>query len=162
IDVFYEQPLDYSYFKGCSTGGRQAVMAAQRYPGDFDGIIAGALANQHVRMHTAQVAGEIELSPRPELTISAGKATLVNDALMAQCDTLGDGFLSNPRQCTVDPATLACGPGADAASGQCLTPGELESVQKYYDGTRLANGELVFPGQALGNPRPALAGTGEA
>src|SRR5690606_16298376 len=161
IDVFYDEPLEYSYFKGCSTGGRQAVMAAQRFPGDFDGIIAGALANRHVRMHTAQVATEIELSRRPELTISAEKAKLVNDALMAQCDTLGDGFLNNPRQCTFDPATLACGAGADAASGQCLTPGELESVKKYYDGTRLKNGELVFSGQALGNALPALAGTNQ-
>jgi feruloyl esterase len=160
IDVFYERPLDYSYFKGCSTGGRQAVMAAQRFPGDFDGIIAGALANRHVQMHTAQVAAEIELSRRPELAISAEKAKLENDALMAQCDTLGDGYVNNPRQCTFDPATLACGAGV--ASGQCLSPNELESVKKYYDGTRLENGELVFSGQALGNALPALAGTNEA
>ena len=61
IDAFYPTQLNYSYYKGCSTGGRQGVMEAQRYPGDFDGIIAGALANRHIHMHTAQIAERINL-----------------------------------------------------------------------------------------------------
>jgi feruloyl esterase len=159
IDVFYTEPLDYSYYKGCSTGGRQGVMAAQRYPGDYDGIIAGALANRHVRMHTAGAYRSIHLARHPDEAVSEAKAKLVNDAVMRQCDTLGEGFLNNPRQCSFDFATLACGAG-DAAD-TCLTPGELESVQTFYGGLRNGKGELVFSGQALGNPLPALQSSPE-
>ena len=88
IDVFYANPLDYSYYKGCSTGGRQGVMEAQRFAGDFDGIIAGALANRHIHMHTAVAWLTIELSRHQDEAISADKAKLVTDAIMAKCDTL--------------------------------------------------------------------------
>jgi feruloyl esterase len=156
IDVFYAEPLDYSYYKGCSTGGRQGVMAAQRYPGDYDGIIAGALANRHVHMHTAGAYRGIYLSRHPDEALSEAKAQLVNDAMMKQCDTLGEGFLNNPRQCSFDATTLAC--KANEAGDSCLTPGELKTVTTHYSGLRNSKGELIFSGQALGNPIPALAG----
>jgi feruloyl esterase len=159
IDVFYADPLDYSYYKGCSTGGRQGVMAAQRYPGDYDGIIAGALANRHVHMHTAGAYRSIRLARHPEEALSESKAKLVNDAVLKQCDTLGEGFLNNPRQCSFDFDTLACGATGDTQS--CLTPGELRTVHTFYDGLRLGNGELVFSGQAYGNPIPALSSSPE-
>ena len=159
IDAFYADPLDYAYYKGCSTGGRQGVMAAQRYPGDYDGIIAGALANRHVHMHTAGAYREIRLARHPEEALSAEKATLVNEAVLRQCDTLGEGFLVNPRQCSFDFNTLAC--GASDATDRCLTPGELRSVQTFYGGLRLGNGELVFSGQAYGNPIPPLPSSQE-
>jgi feruloyl esterase len=73
---------------------------------------------------------------------------------MKQCDTLGEGFLSNPRQCSFDFDTLACPAGQSANS--CLTPAELRTVNTFYEGLRTSNGELVFSGQALGNPLPAL------
>ena len=107
IDVFYAQPLDYSYYKGCSTGGRMGVMAAQRYPGDYDGIIAGALANRHIHMHTANSYRAMQLALHPELQVSEAKARVVNDAVMKKCDTLGEGFLNNPRTCSFDFASLA-------------------------------------------------------
>lgn len=150
IAAYYEPPLAYSYFKGCSTGGRQAVMAAQRYPGDFDGIIAGALANRHVHMHTAGVARRIDVARHPERAISADKAELVTQAMLRQCDTLGEGFLNNPRECSFDFASLAC--GAARSADQCLTPGELETVEVFYGGLKNTQGELIFSGQALGNP----------
>jgi feruloyl esterase len=154
IDAFYAPPLDYSYFKGCSTGGRQAVMAAQRYPGDFDGIIAGALANRHIHMHTAGAYRSMQLARHPEQAVSATKAKLVNDAVMKQCDTLGEGFLNNPRQCSFDFASLAC--GASGSTESCLTPGELTTVQTFYGGTKNSKGELIFSGQAYGVPLPVL------
>jgi feruloyl esterase len=159
IDVFYREPLDYSYFKGCSTGGRQGVMAAQRYPGDYDGIIAGALANRHIHMHTAGAYRSIRLARHPDEAVSEAKAKLVTDAMMKQCDTLGEGFLNNPRECSFDFATLAC--GTNEARESCLTPGELRTVQTFYGGLRNAKGELVFSGQAYGVPMPAFASSQE-
>jgi feruloyl esterase len=98
VDAFYSKPAQFSYYKGCSTGGRQGVMAAQRYPDDFDGIIAGALANRHIQMHTAGVARSIELSRHPEQSIPASKAELVSKAIMSACDPMKEGFVNNPRR----------------------------------------------------------------
>lgn len=159
IHAFYDDPIDYSYFKGCSTGGRQAVMAAQRFAGDFDGIIAGALANRHVRMHTAASARAIRLARHPEEAIGEAKAALVNEAVMRQCDTLGEGFLNNPEQCSFDFASLAC---PDTAAEDCLTPGELRSVETYYGGVRTSRGDVIFAGQAISVPLPAMASREEA
>jgi feruloyl esterase len=153
IDEFYGRAPQFSYFKGCSTGGRQAVMAAQRYPADFDAIIAGALANRHIQLHTSGVARSIELSRRPDQTLSTEKAQMVTDAVMNTCDTLKEGFLNNPRACTFDFKTLACSAGASGAN--CLTPGELKTVETHYGGLHNSKGEMIFSGQALGNPMPA-------
>ena len=125
IAAYYDRPLDYSYYKGCSTGGRQGVMAAQRYPGDFDGIIAGALANRHIYMHTAQVAASIELSRNPDQAISEAKAAMVSEAIMNRCDALQEGFLNNPRACSFDLSTLLC---KGAESDKCLTEAQLKTV----------------------------------
>jgi feruloyl esterase len=160
VKAFYDQDPKYSYFKGCSTGGRMAVMAAQRYPADYDGIIAGALANRHIHMWTAGIARSIELSRNPEGNISAEKAALVNKMVMDACDTLKEGFLNNPRQCSVDFSKLACPAGKDDAT--CLTPGQLKTVETFYNGVKNSKGELIFSGQALGNPIPAQQGTNQA
>ena len=155
IDRYYGNAPQFSYFKGCSTGGRQAVMAAQRYPEDFDGIIAGALANRHIQMHTAGVTRSIELTRHPEAAIPPAKAEMVSKAVMDACDTMKEGFLNNPRACSFDFARLAC-KGADSDS--CLTPPQLKTVEAFYGGTKNSKGELIFSGQALGNPLPALRG----
>jgi len=154
IDAFYAAPLDYSYYKGCSTGGRQGVMAAQRYPGDFDGIIAGALANRHIHMHTAGAYRSIELARNPDEALPEAKAKLVNDAVLAQCDTLHEGFLNDPRQCSFNYASLACPAGKSGEA--CLTPGELKTVQTYYGGLKNSKGELIFSGQAYGVAIPPM------
>jgi len=158
IAAFYEPPLDYSYYKGCSTGGRQGVMAAQRYPGDFDGIVAGALANRHIHMHTAGAARTIELSRHPERAIPEDLAQLVTDTVMQQCDTLGEGFLNNPQACSVDFSQLLC---SGSAAGLCLTEPQLRTVQSHYGGLKNSRGELIWSGQPLGNPMPALSSSNE-
>ena len=155
IDRYYGNAPQFSYYKGCSTGGRQGAMAAQRYPEDYDGIIAGALANRHIQMHTAGVYRNIQLALHPEARISEAKAATVNQAVMNKCDTLKEGFLNNPRACSFDFSTLAC-KGADSDS--CLTPAQLKTVEQFYGGVKNSKGELIFSGQALGNPLPALQG----
>src|SRR5580765_784734 len=100
VKTFYEQNPKYSYFKGCSTGGRMALMEAQRYPDDYNGIIAGSLANRHIHMWTAGVERSINLSRHPEGSLTAEKAALVNQMVTSTCDVLNEGFLNNPRQCT--------------------------------------------------------------
>jgi feruloyl esterase len=156
IKTFYDRPAQYSYFKGCSTGGRQAVMAAERYPEDYDGIIAGALANRHIQMHTAGSARRIDLARHPDRAIPEATAKMVNAAVMNKCDVLKEGFLNNPRQCSFDFSSLLC-KGADADN--CLTKPQLDAVETYYGGLKNSKGELIFSGQALGNPLPALQST---
>ncbi len=159
ITAYYFRPPDFSYFKGCSTGGRQGVMAAQRYPGDFDGIIAGALANRHIHMHTSAVATTIRLSRNPDQAVSEAKAKMVHKAVMDKCDTLREGFLNNPRLCRFDFLSLLC-KGGDGEN--CLTPGELLTVEEYYGGVKNSKGVLIFSGQSLGNAIPAMPSTNAA
>ena len=149
IDAYYPTQLNYSYYKGCSTGGRQGVMSAQRYPGDFDGIIAGALANRHIHMHTAQIAERIDLIRHPEAAISNNKGRMINEAVMHQCDTLHEGFLNNPEQCSFDFSTLQCKGGEDDS---CLTAAQLRTVQTFYGGLKNSNGELIYSGAPIGLP----------
>ncbi len=149
VKAFYDQSPRYSYFKGCSTGGRMAMMEAQRYPNDYDGIIAGALANRHIHMWTAGVARSINLARNPEGAISAEQAALVNNLVMGKCDGLKEGFLNNPRQCKVDFSTLKCPVGK--ADNSCLTEPQLKTVEAHYGGVKNSKGELIFSGQALGN-----------
>ena len=156
IKTFYDRAPEYSYFKGCSTGGRQAAMAAQRYPEDYDGIIAGALANRHIQMHTAGSARRINLARHPDQAIPEATAKIVNAAVMSKCDVLKEGFLNNPRQCSFDFSSLLC-KGAD--SENCLTKPQLQAVEAFYGGLKNSKGELIFSGQALGNPLPALQST---
>ena len=105
VKAFYDRGAQYSYFKGCSTGGRMALMEAQRYPDDYDGIIAGSLANRHIHMWTAGIERSIDLSRHPEKAITAEQAALVNTLVTNKCDTLKEGFLNNPRACSVDFST---------------------------------------------------------
>ena len=150
VNAFYDRNLQYSYFKGCSTGGRMALMEAQRYPDDYDGIIAGSLANRHIHMWTSGIERSISLSRHPERAISTEQATLVNNLVMKSCDTLKEGFLNNPRACKVDFSALKCQGGS--AEGSCLTDAQMKTVETFYGGVKNSKGELIFSGQALGNP----------
>jgi feruloyl esterase len=155
VKAFYDENARYSYFKGCSTGGREAMMEAQRYPEDYDAIIAGSLANRHIHMHTAGVARSVEASRHPEANVSDVQAEMVTQAVMKACDTLHEGFLNDPRQCTFNFSSLLC-KGEDA--GTCLTKPQVETVEKFYGGTKTKKGESIFSGQALGNPMRASRG----
>jgi hypothetical protein len=153
INGFYGQSASKSYFRGCSTGGREGLIFAQRYPGDFDGIIAGhpassslqgAVANNWIAHVGARPNGTGSGS---DVIITAPKATLLNNAVMAACDGvdgLVDGLIDDPRNCRFDPATIACPPGTDSPT--CLTAEELKAAQKLYDGPRNSQGIRLYPG----------------
>ncbi len=160
VKTYYDDEAKYSYFKGCSTGGRMAMMEAQRYPNDYDGIIAGSLANRHIHMWTAGIARSIELSRHPEENLPAEKATLVNQTVMGTCDALQEGFLNNPQQCRVDFKKLLCSAGKNDNS--CLTAPQLKTVETFYGGVHDSKGRLIFSGQALGNPIGAQRGTNQS
>jgi feruloyl esterase len=149
IKQMYSRNVQLSYYKGCSTGGRMGIMAATRFPDDYDGIIAGALANRHIHMHTAGFARQVVLARNPDMAVSPEKAQMVSEAVMNKCDVLHEGFLNNPEQCTFDFSTLLC---KGAESNECLTQPQQKAVEMFYGGLKNKKGEIIFAGQALGNP----------
>jgi feruloyl esterase len=153
IAEFYGKAPELSYYKGCSTGGRQGLMAAQRFPDDFDGIIAGAPANRHVRFHIANLALSVALARHPEGAITAKKAEMVSKALLNACDRYKEGFVNNPRACRFDFAQLAC---AAEDTESCLTPAQRKTVETFYGGVKDSKGELIYSGRALSSPLRAL------
>lgn len=149
--AFYGRTARRAYFSGCSTGGRQALTEAQRYPGDYDGIIAGAPAYypshiQGMQVYTAAVANR-----SPEAALSGDDFARLNSAAIAACDTddgVADGVIENPLVCDFDPGALACpADGGDA----CLNPAQIETVRSTYSGPATAAGESLFPGLAPGS-----------
>jgi len=149
IKAMYSRGAQLSYYKGCSTGGRMGIMAALRFPEDYDGIIAGALANRHIHMHTAGFGRQVVLARNPDMAVSPEKAQMVSEAVMNRCDTLHERFLNNPEQCTFDFSTLLC---KGAESNECLTAPQLKAVEMFYGGLKNRKGEIIFAGQVLGNP----------
>ena len=151
IAAFYGQPSRLSYWNGCSSGGRQGLVEAQRYPADFDGIVAGAPANNWTNMHTWDLYASVPALNNPSSLLPPQKLTLLNNAVLAACDGkdgVKDGFLNDPRTCTYDPRALACH-GDDTA--ECLTTSQLETVARMYSTARTATGREIFPGKERGS-----------
>ena len=150
VKTFYDQTAKLSYYNGCSTGGRQGLMAAQRYPEDFDAIIAGAPANDHLYMHAADIARMTDIYKDPEGFIPQAKQTVLAQAVMNACDSLDgvkDNLITNPMACKFDPAVLQC-KSADAAD--CLTTKQVATAKRLYAPAKTSKGELIFPGYAFG------------
>jgi Tannase and feruloyl esterase len=138
IAAFYGKPQKYAYFNGCSDGGREALVEAQRYPDDFDGVIAGAPAMlfsvQNSLYHGFMARANTGTDGKPVLT--AGRLPLLHAAVLAACDGLDgqeDGLVANPRACSFDPATIQCPEGA-TDSAACLTAAEVATVRQFYEG----------------------------
>lgn len=143
IARFYGKRPAYSYFSGCSDGGREALMEAQRYPDDFDGIVAGAPAAnmvvQNTFHHGWNAVANKDASGNSILL--ASKLPMLHQAVLGACDNLDgviDGVIEDPRRCNFEPATLLCKADQDAST--CLTAAEAEVVRKLHDGARDANG----------------------
>ncbi len=150
--AYYGAPPAYSYYVGCSKGGQQGLMEAQRYPDDYDGIIAGNPAHDWTRFYAGAHLWYAQATlAEPESYIPAAKLPLLAGAVNAACDALDgieDGVLDDPRQCRFDPAELTCTEGRDAAT--CLTPGQVDAVRAIWSGSRNRRGEPLYPGLVPG------------
>ncbi len=151
VAAFYDEPAARAYFTGCSTGGRQALTAAQRYPEDFDGIVAGAAAYYPSHIQGMQVWTAAVANRRPEAVLDRDAMTAVNQAAIAACDLIdgvADGVIENPQRCDFNAAALAC-PAADG--GACLAPAQIETVRRIYAGPTQSDGTSIYPGLARGS-----------
>jgi feruloyl esterase len=149
----YSRPHDYAYFAGCSTGGRQALAEAQRYPADFDGIVAGAPAYYPSHIQGTQVWTAAINANQRGAPLGEREFALVNDAVVAACDMqdgVGDGVLEDPAACRFDPKSLVC---ADGSAAVCLSPEQAETVASTYRGPVDDAGRALFPGLARGSER---------
>jgi feruloyl esterase len=151
VRAFYGDKPRRSYFTGCSAGGNQGLIEAQRYPRDYDGIVAGAPAPKVTRLHAWFTWSAQATLKTPANYLPASKLQLIADAVNARCDALDgivDGLLDDPRRCAFDPVVLQC-PGADAPN--CLTADQAHTVEQLYAGPRNPRtGEQLFPGAVPG------------
>ena len=156
IDEYYAKPAAHSYFSGCSMGGREAMVAAQRYPLQFDGVISGApamhvglsgIGDRWVAATLASIAPK-GTDGKPELSkiFSESDKKLIVSSLLKMCDAedgIKDGMIFNVSGCKFDPATLVCkGPKADG----CLTGDQAAAIKKALAGPKDSAGRQVYPG----------------
>jgi feruloyl esterase len=147
VTAFYGQVPNHSYFNGCSNGGRQALMEAQRYPGDYDGIIAGASANFMTHLFSTGVWDNQVLAAN---YLPPSKLPAIEAAALAACDGLDgvvDGVIDDPPKCHFDPSTLLC---TGAETDACLTAAEIATLTALYAGPVNSAGVQVFPGYPVG------------
>lgn len=146
VKAFYGDGPKRSYFASCSNGGRQALMEAQRYPNDYDGIIAGAPANAFSQILTGFAWNMQSLLNDPASYIPAKKLKAIEAAALAACDArdgVTDGVLDDPTKCVFDPAVLLC---KGAETDECLTEKQIAALKKIYAGPRNAKGQQTIPG----------------
>jgi feruloyl esterase len=141
-----------SYFNGCSTGGHQALSEAQRYPGDYDGIVAGDPAYDRVHQTAAYLWSWMAThDEHGGKLLSDAQLHLVTKSAVAACDALDgvkDGVIDDPRRCHFDPAVLAC---KGDANGSCLMQPQIDALKKVYAGLKNPRtGEQIFPGWSYG------------
>jgi len=151
IGVFYGQAPARSYFVGCSDGGRQALSQAQRFPADFDGIVAGAPANNWVALSAMMLAwpSTVNTDPHGQPILGPDKLPVLHRAAMDSCDGadgLVDGLIADPRLCAFDPASVRCPQGGDGSG--CLTATQVEAARKIYQGPADRHGRHLYPGGA--------------
>ena len=151
ISSYYQRAARLSYWNGCSTGGRQGLMSAQRYPDDFDAIIAGAPANYHTHLHAAALSLAASMAKDPSGILPPAKLAVVTKAVLDACDArdgVADRLLTNPRACTFDVATLQC---TGAETPTCLTAAQVATVKTVYAPARTSDGRIIFPGKDPGS-----------
>lgn len=168
VQQYYEQAPQYSYFEGCSTGGREGLMEAQRYPNDFDGIVAGAPAYTYQALNVAgtwhlqrifrdNLAGNLAVDSNGDGSHdSLNLIDLLHQEVLGACDAndgIVDGIVSDPFSCEFSPqrdlANLQCPAGT--SSDSCFTTEQIQTVEDFYAGPHDDNGIEIYPGKALGS-----------
>jgi feruloyl esterase len=159
IKAYYGQAPKFSYFVGCSDGGREALMAAQRYPNDYNGIVAGAPA-AHFQIQNSVfhgwsvVANSTTGDSNGNAILYPDKIAVLHKAVLAACGDTPDGLISDPRACNFDPASIAC-PAASADTSQCLTHAEVVAAGRLYGGPVDATTDAPMQ---IGRPLPGSEG----
>lgn len=175
IQAFYSRPARLSYWNGCSTGGRQGLMSAQRYPEDFDAILAGAPANYQTHLHAWDMSVALPVLKDPAAAVPTAKLEMVARAAVNACDAndgVTDGLINDPRSCKFDVAALQCKApstalGASGEPADCLTAPQVASVKRALAPATTKSGQVVFPGKVpgseaglglfIGGPAPAIS-----
>jgi feruloyl esterase len=165
VQAHYDARPARSYFAACSTGGRQALVEAQRYPDDFDGIVAGDASWDQMRLYAARVALNVFVNREPAAVIPPEKYPMMHRAVLAACDALDgvkDGVIEDPARCRFDFAAVACA-GEDRAD--CLTRPQVETAKAMASPIADRNGTVLHPGRyypgselgwgGVGGPQPS-------
>jgi hypothetical protein len=158
-EAFYGKAPRYSYFSGCSTGGRQALMEAQRYPEDYDGVVAGAPAINWTKLHVEQLWGELVMKEAnhfmPQCKFAAATA-----AAVAACDGIDgvkDGTIEDPKRCTYNPQVLV---GSTVTDCGTFTADDAGVMRKIWQGPRRRDGSFLWYGLMPGADFGGVSGTG--
>ncbi|MDP8986659.1 MAG: tannase/feruloyl esterase family alpha/beta hydrolase [Pseudomonadota bacterium] len=151
---YYAAPPRRAYWTGCSAGGRESLMEAQRYPADFDGILAGAPAADWPGLNSGSLWTSVLNAPKnAPPVLGPDQAQLLHKAALARCDAadgIMDGEIADPRACRVRPASLAC--SANQTSPACLSPAQVAVATKLYGAVReQRSGKFVWPGLLPGS-----------
>jgi pimeloyl-ACP methyl ester carboxylesterase len=158
VDVFYGSPESYSYWNGCSTGGRQGLMLVQRFPDGYDGVLSAAPAINWDRFIPAELWPQVVMQNELGGPIAQCKLGVASQAALASCDGLDgvvDGVLEDPRQCDFDPSSLI---GTSTACGE-FTADDARVLKMIWEGPRGAKGKFLWYGLAKSAPLNFLAGT---
>jgi Tannase and feruloyl esterase len=161
VTAFYGQAPRYAYFSGCSTGGQQDLMEAQRYPEDYDGILAGDPAANRTHVHTSLVWIYKATHNTPGSYFTKDDVNLITNAVVAACAVQSGGlatdpFLMDTRACNWSPDALAC---TSPLQTNCLSANKVQAAKSIYDGPRNpSNGHLIFPGAAKGSENASELG----
>jgi feruloyl esterase len=154
ISAYYGKPAKLAYWNGCSTGGKQGLTEAQRYPSDYDAILAGAPANYITHLQAQSIYSSwvaLKDGTNSPSYIPPAKYAILHKAALAACDKndgVLDGVIGNPRACTFDPKSIQC-PSGDAPT--CLTAPQVKTAQMLYAGAKWNDGKQIFPGFEIGS-----------
>ena len=164
IAAFYGHRPAESYFDGCSQGGHEGLLEAQRYPADFNGIIAGAPASILTPLNIFYQGWNAlaNTGPGGQPILTAADLAPLHAAVVKACDSLDgtkDGLIADPFACHWKPQSIACAPGqTSTAANFCLTAAQVRSVNKLYDGPTTSSGQLLYPGWELRGSEDNWAG----